>query len=573
MTRSRSAPILFVALAVLTAVAPVRDSHAQPSYAWHTMLYNASVAEAQTVDADGNIITVGIANESWLGNSGEAPVHAYTTQGNAWILKVDADGNYLWHTFIGDNTTVSGRIYLDVVTDAAGDIYLTGNVWTGSVWNGPNGELPLEAFHGGNLDGYVAKISSDGAYVWHRFIGPDGSTAVEATHAVAIDSKGDVYTTNSNLLGSYFVTKFSPSGAQVWQFNYGTAEQQATQGDIYIDSSDNVFVAHRTTLAKVFNGPGGESPVNTLSPSNATGFHILKVDSTADYQWHTFLGGQVNGVPLQISSDSNGDLYVAGDAFGSWLEDGVTPLHNFSGAADIFVEKTNADGVYQWHTFWGGDQTESGISFRIDSDGRVVVSGQTDTNWLGANGTEPIAPMLSSNGGVTIALGPDGSYQWHSFLNYPIQATATNASSLIVTGDGRYETNPDHVETNLLGANLQPPLSGDAVSSGLYVLKYNPAGPSSLEERVQTSNIRLHQNYPNPFSGSTAIRVELDRSTDVHLAVYDLMGRHVRTLASGTFGPGVHTFEWDAAGAAPGVYHGRLESGVGGATIKLVVGT
>jgi hypothetical protein len=56
----------------------------------------------------------------------------------------------------------------------------------------------------------------------------------------------------------------------------------------------------------------------------------------------------------------------------------------------------------------------------------------------------------------------------------------------------------------------------------------------------------LAQNEPNPFNPSTRIRYKLSRDEDVHLAVYDIAGRLVRTLVDRRMGGGTErTVTWD----------------------------
>jgi hypothetical protein len=69
----------------------------------------------------------------------------------------------------------------------------------------------------------------------------------------------------------------------------------------------------------------------------------------------------------------------------------------------------------------------------------------------------------------------------------------------------------------------------------------------------------LHQNVPNPFNPSTQIRFDLQRSTHVQLRVFDVAGRHVRTLVDADLEAGLgHGARWDGTDDA-GV---RMPSGV-----------
>jgi PKD repeat protein len=58
----------------------------------------------------------------------------------------------------------------------------------------------------------------------------------------------------------------------------------------------------------------------------------------------------------------------------------------------------------------------------------------------------------------------------------------------------------------------------------------------------------LSQNYPNPFSSPTTIEFRLERKGRVTLKVYDMMGRHVRTLLEGELQPGIYKLIWDGRG-------------------------
>lgn len=86
----------------------------------------------------------------------------------------------------------------------------------------------------------------------------------------------------------------------------------------------------------------------------------------------------------------------------------------------------------------------------------------------------------------------------------------------------------------------------------------------------------LGQNYPNPFNPETKISFSLDKTADVTLDVFDILGRKVSTLHSGYLGAGQHEFTWygvDANGrqVASGIYFYRLSSNEFNLTRKMTL--
>ena len=87
---------------------------------------------------------------------------------------------------------------------------------------------------------------------------------------------------------------------------------------------------------------------------------------------------------------------------------------------------------------------------------------------------------------------------------------------------------------------------------------------------------RLDGNFPNPFNPQTTISFALPQAEQVHLAVYDVEGRLVRTLVSGQRPAGVHDVTWngrDASGrgVASGMYVYRIQAGPHSAVQKMTL--
>ena len=85
--------------------------------------------------------------------------------------------------------------------------------------------------------------------------------------------------------------------------------------------------------------------------------------------------------------------------------------------------------------------------------------------------------------------------------------------------------------------------------------------PSVVLEPGATTDgdaLALSPARPNPFNGSTTFVVRLPASAPVDLAIHDIAGRRITTLAHAVYGPGEHSFSWDGAGAHDGLYFVRL---------------
>ena len=79
----------------------------------------------------------------------------------------------------------------------------------------------------------------------------------------------------------------------------------------------------------------------------------------------------------------------------------------------------------------------------------------------------------------------------------------------------------------------------------------SPLGPP-------TGALELSAARPNPFGIRTTFFVRLPAGALVDLAVHDLAGRRIATIAHATFEAGDHPFTWDGAGNRDGVYFVRL---------------
>lgn len=72
--------------------------------------------------------------------------------------------------------------------------------------------------------------------------------------------------------------------------------------------------------------------------------------------------------------------------------------------------------------------------------------------------------------------------------------------------------------------------------------------------------VRLFQNYPNPFYPTTTIRYNLPSDQHVKIDLYSIDGRHISTLEDREAESGRHSIDVDVRGLASGIYLYRLVS-------------
>ncbi len=184
----------------------------------------------------------------------------------------------------------------------------------------------------------------------------------------------------------------------------------------------------------------------------------------------------------------------------------------------------------------------------------------------------------------------------------PISFTVTDTSfmrTVVDLRDRNIGANTDFVVQVIYGSGAPHPLlrrdSGQAVvrsylsiasrpisgrvmyeSTGdFYVRAY--LSPSDQDtDQLPPQTIVLKQNYPNPFNGATVIEYDIPNDGHVHVEVFDLLGRKIRTLLSKSLFAGFHTAKWDGRDEfgfimPTGVYLYRVRQGNLSQAKKLII--
>lgn len=94
----------------------------------------------------------------------------------------------------------------------------------------------------------------------------------------------------------------------------------------------------------------------------------------------------------------------------------------------------------------------------------------------------------------------------------------------------------------------------------------NPVTVVEKADRQSSARFLPCQNYPNPTNPITTIEYALPKAGDVRIAIYDMLGRRVRTIVDKSHSAGRYQTSWDGLDkvevqVAAGVYFYKMEVG------------
>lgn len=183
----------------------------------------------------------------------------------------------------------------------------------------------------------------------------------------------------------------------------------------------------------------------------------------------------------------------------------------------------------------------------------------------------------------------DGGATW---TTRSLNAEVTVPEIYVITTDNRGLTYYGTANGLFVGWGLEESLRYEGLGAPVTVLTILPNGDIAASgpglgirrasadvltgvEPVQQPTRIAVTSAPNPFTASTAISMTMERAGDMTLAVYNLLGARVATVAAGYHPAGAYTFQWngrsDAGRQLPsGMYMLTLVSPNGVATRQLV---
>jgi len=408
---------------------------------------------AVTVDASGNVYTTGY----FKGIADFDPSAAsYTLSSNGvmadvFISKLDASGNFLWAKSLG--SPLADDEGAGIATDAAGNVYVTGNFYGTVDFDPGPGTYTLTA---GGTDIFVMKLDAGGNLAWARNLGGSNS---EYGYGIALDASGNVYTTG------FFngVVDFDPGPATY-----------------------------------------------TLAPNGSLDVFVSKLDAGGNFMWARNLGGSNSDVGYSIATDASGNVYTSGEFKGTadFNPSAATYTIASGGGDAAFVSKLDANGNFVWAKALTGSSTTTSSSWavRADAGGNVYASGY----YIGTTDFDPdVATYTLSSGvrnGFVLKLDASGNFAWAREIVGSVSSSAILGLALDgsgnVYGGGSFD-GPADFDPGASTYSLTPTLNSEDV----FVFKWDASGSfvwaqNLVHSAASGSTCRLYGLAMSPASGN-----------------------------------------------------------------------
>lgn len=281
-------------------------------------------------------------------------------------------------------------------------------------------------------------------------------------------------------------------------------------------------------------------------------------------------GGVAFGQPFYgTAPDVGAQPFVSGALVDPWIE------HGTSGPIDeLRIFDLTSGAAWQ-----PGEAFETGADAYADAETRIEsVSSEMEVEfWIRtASGTRnknylfPVADFVMMRDATVLIAHADAIEDKPEWLD----AYTRTSARVVLTSSGTlypmtvYAREVKAGDTVAVGRNRKD----SAEDAPMYLIMLGLADAVSAEpSQVITDGVRLHPNYPNPFSGSTTVAYELRRPGDVAVSVYDAVGRKVKRLAEGMQTAGRHEISWVPRTLPSGVYHLRIVTEEGAQSRSMVL--
>jgi hypothetical protein len=446
---------------------------------------------ATCFDPNGNVFVTGFFQETVDFNPGSSTNNFTATSYDIFILKLDANGNYVWNYDLGSNPAEQGRA---IQCDANGNVYTTGSFGSSLDFNPGAATEFMSAT--GVADIYLLKLTNAGDFIWSRKI---GGISNEYALSVAIDLNGAAilggYFASTTTFNSFpnvaitsaglddaFVVKFNSDGSHAWTRTIGSTGYDQTKA-VTTDAQGNVYATG------IFQGTVDLNPDAGVEnyTANQEDCFVIKLTPNGGFINASVMGGTGSDYSYGIATDAIGGIYTCGSFTQTADFDPSSQVNSLTslGGFDVFLSK------------WGQCVPTSSTDIQSACNQFTWIDGNTYTS---NNNTASVQ--------LTSAAGCDSTITLSLIINAVNVSVTSNDPTLSANMAGaQYQwVNCNNNFQPIAGAtqaSFTPP------SSGSYAVIISSSGCTDTSICYSINNVGFDQLedrsdftiFPNPSNG------------------------------------------------------------------------
>ncbi|MEQ1732111.1 MAG: T9SS type A sorting domain-containing protein [Bacteroidia bacterium] len=340
---------------------------------------------------------------------------------NAFLCKLDANGNLVWAKNIANGTANS---YVDRITQSAqGDYFVAGRFGITTTVGGTNDFNPsanTTTLTASYLNGetFIAQYTSQGNLVWVKATQGATSTSNKSATGITLDNAGNIIVIG-NFSGTVdfnmdtaavdtakftatgtdaFVCKYNTTGTYTWAHQYTGASTDDIRA-IAIDAANNIYTTGTFTSTTINFNPQGTAA--TLTRNGTKNGYVTKLDTAGTLVWYKGFGGSGSTIDASaIAIDKNNNLWWGGWFFNNLDFNPGVPLVNENGTLDLFVARYDTACNYVWHRKLTGGNNRTLTEITITPSNGILFTGTIDNP--GSLDIDPSSATLSlATGGLS----------------------------------------------------------------------------------------------------------------------------------------------------------------------------
>ena len=373
---------------------------------------------------------------------------------------------------------------------------------------------------------------------------------------------GNIFTLGRDGLYSVDVANpISPEVVAVYPENFGPNQPQILVHDHWAYAAPDFYSADTTSL-HIFDISNPAQPHEVASmPLPGTALKLVYDEALLFAGYHNASSGDYGIRRIDVSDPAN-----PRDTGGFLTEANLSPLavrgnylyvYTFPGLAVYNIADINApyEAAIVFDSLWVEDVALSGNYAYVCAD---------DSIFRVVNVSDPEAPVPVSSMQLPEAFHVkiSGNLAFVGALQHGLRIIdVSNPATPVEVG---------HYVHYILDLCVRDSLVYTAENDRLGIYRWLGATSATLPRTVLPQSYSLAA-FPNPFNPTTVLSFDVPTSGRMRLAVYDITGRLVQTLADRVYAQGNYRVSFDGANLSSGIYFARMSGKSFSRTQKLVL--